>query len=202
MAEKAEKKAEDRPAAAPAGAAPAEKKAGIGALIKSTPAMLVLVMVLEAGILLAAFKVLGGGPQNAHADIPLAGDAQGGGGHGDKKTDGGKAENKHAELSVLSFKAPNKLTGRTFLYDVSIFAVVKAENKDKVKQALADREATIQDKVRTIIAQSDPEKLGGGSEPGLETLRRQVKTQLDEILGDGLIEEIVVPRCIPYRAEF
>lgn len=201
MAEKAEKKAEERPAAAPAGGAPAEKKGGIGALLKSTPAMLALVMVLEAGILLAAFKMLGGGAKNAHADIPLAGEVQGGG-HGDKKPDGGKADNKYAELSVLAFKAPNKLTGRTFLYDVSIFAVVKGDNKDKVKQAITDREATIQDKVRTIIAQSDPEKLGGGSEPGLETLRRQVKTQLDEILGEGLIEEIVVPRCIPYRAEF
>ena len=41
-------------------------------------------------------------------------------------------------------------------------------------------DALIQDRVRTIIAESDPDKLGGGSEPGLETLRRQVKYQLDE----------------------
>lgn len=202
MAEKAEKKPEDKAAApAPAGHAADGKKAGLGALFKSTPGLLAIVMVFEAGILMAAFKVLGGGPKSVHADVALAGDSQGGG-HGDKKGDGAKGDSKHAELSVLSFKAPNKLTGRTFLYDVSIFVVIKADLKDKVKQAIADREATIQDKVRTIIAQSDPEKLGGGSEPGLETLRRQVKTQLDEILGEGLIEEVVIPRCIPYRAEF
>jgi flagellar basal body-associated protein FliL len=60
----------------------------------------------------------------------------------------------------------------------------------------------IQDRVRTIMAQSDPEKLGGGSEPGLETLRRQVKYQLDEIIGEGMIEEVLVPRCIPFRTDY
>ena len=59
----------------------------------------------------------------------------------------------------------------------------------------------IKDRVRTIIAQSDPEKLGGGSEPGLETLRRQVKYQLDEIIGDGMVDDVVVPKCIPFRAD-
>ena len=49
------------------------------------------------------------------------------------------------------------------------------------RQGIKDREALIQDRIRTIIAQSDPEKLGGGSEPGLETLRRQVKYQLDDV---------------------
>jgi len=57
-------------------------------------------------------------------------------------------------------------------------------------------------RIRTIIAQSDTEKLGGGSEPGLETLRRQVKYQLDEIIGEGMVEEVLVPRCIPFRAEY
>ena len=60
----------------------------------------------------------------------------------------------------------------------------------------------IKDRIRTIIAQSDPEKLGGGSEPGLETLRRQVKYQLDEIVGEGVIDEVVVPKCIPFPVNF
>ena len=60
----------------------------------------------------------------------------------------------------------------------------------------------IKDRVRTIIAQNDPEKLGGGSEPGLETLRRQVKHQLDGIIGEGLIDEVLIPKCIPIRSDF
>ena len=71
-----------------------------------------------------------------------------------------------------------------------------------LKQKIADNQALITDRVRTIMAQSDPEKLGGGSEPGLETLRRQVKHQLDDVIGDGLVEEVLIPRCIPFRTDF
>ena len=67
--------------------------------------------------------------------------------------------------------------------------VVKAEQEQRVKDIFKDKKALIEDRIRTIIAESDPEKLGGGAEPGLETLRRQVKYQLDEIVGDGVIDE-------------
>jgi flagellar basal body-associated protein FliL len=100
------------------------------------------------------------------------------------------------------FALPNKQSGRMFIYDVSIFAVVKTASADEVKQIIADRDALIKDRVRTIIAESDPDKLGGGSEPGLETLRRQIKFQLDEIVGDGMIDEVLVPRCMPFRTDY
>ena len=103
---------------------------------------------------------------------------------------------------VVEFRAPNKIGGKTFLYDVSIYAVCRQKNKAKIETAFKERGALIKDRVRTIIAQSDPEKLGGGSEPGLETLRRQVKYQLDEIVGEGIIEEVLIPRCIPFRTDF
>ena len=81
-------------------------------------------------------------------------------------------------------------------------AVCKSEYEKQMKEALKEREGLIKDRVRTIIAQSDPEKLVGGSEPGLETLRRQVKYQLDTIIGEGMIEEVLVPKCIPIRTDF
>ena len=71
-----------------------------------------------------------------------------------------------------------------------------------MKDTIEARKALITDRIRTIIAQTDPEKLGGGSEPGLETLRRQVKYQLDHIVGEGLIDEVLVPRCIPFRTDY
>jgi flagellar basal body-associated protein FliL len=101
----------------------------------------------------------------------------------------------------VEFRAPNKVSGKTFIYDVSIFAVTKGENEAKLRTVLKDREATVKDRIRTIIAQSDPEKLGGGSEPGLETLRRQIKHQLDDLAGDEIVDEILIPRCIPFRVD-
>jgi flagellar basal body-associated protein FliL len=85
---------------------------------------------------------------------------------------------------------------------MSIYVVAKAENEQKVTDAFKDGKALIEDRIRTIIAESDPEKLGGGSEPGLETLRRQVKYQLDRVVGEGLIDEVLVPRCIPFRTDY
>ncbi len=123
--------------------------------------------------------------------------------HGDGHAAGGKVDKKkRIELPVVDFRAPNKQGGRMFLYDVTIIIQIRAEAEEKTKAILTDRAGLIKDRVRTIIAQSDPEKLGGGSEPGLETLRRQIKYQLDEIVGEGIIDEVLVPRCIPFPVNF
>lgn len=180
--------------------APEEKKSssgGGGGLLRSTPMLLGVVMLVEAMVLFAGFKMFSGphAAQAADATSEEGGhDAHGGPIKAEKK--------KVVELNVLEFKAPNKQSGRLFLYDVSVFVTVKTEFKERVEAAFKDREATIKDRARTIISQCDPEKLGGGSEPGLETLRRQMKHQLDEIIGDGMIEEVLIPRCIPYRQDF
>ena len=173
-------------------------------MLTKTPVLLGGVMLLEAAVLFAGFKFLGGAPAPA-AGAELAHDAAHAG--DDSRGAAGKSpaaldKKSFVEIEVLSFRAPNKQSGRTFLYDVSIYVVAKADKEELVKKTFESRKALITDRVRTIIAQSDPEKLGGGSEPGLETLRRQVKYQLDEIVGEGVIEEVLVPRCIPFRTDY
>ena len=209
MSDKAEKKPE---AAAPAAGEKKDAKKA-GGLLAQTPVLLGIVMVLEAVILFAGFKFLGGGPKPANA-VDFAQDDSGhgdhdGGGHGDGGHGEGGGANKKAsdkdrlvELNVVDIKAPNTQNGRRFIYDMSVYASVKGEFEAKVKERIKDRDALIKDRMRTIIGQIDPEKLGGGSEPGLETLRRQIKTQLEIIIGDGMIDEVLVPRCIPFRADF
>ncbi len=198
MSDKAEKKHDSAPAA-PAGGA-GEKKAKGGGLLTKLPVLLGGAMVLEAAVLFAGFKFLGGGGPKAVSAVELATTEKGDGKGPASATDADK--NKSVEILVIDFRSPNKISGRTYLYDVRIVVSTKAEFGDKVKSIIADREALITDRIRTIIAQSDPEKLGGGSEPGLETLRRQVKYQLDEIVGEGLITEVLVPKCIPFRTDF
>lgn len=199
MAEEAKKKPEAAPAAEKKEAAPAPSGGG---LLSKTPVLLGGAMVLEAVVLFAGFKFLGGGPKASQAvELAAASQAAEKGGEGAKPAAAGDKKSP-VEIPVVDFRAPNKQTGRTFLYDVSIYVVTKQENSDLVKDLITSHSELIQDRVRTIIAQSDPDKLGGGSEPGLETLRRQIKYQLDQIVGDGLIDEVLIPRCIPYRADF
>lgn len=190
----------DRKPESAASAPPSEKKGppthgNNGGLLNKTPVLLGGVMLLEAAVLFAGFKFLGSGVQPAQAELVVAET-----GHGQGAATGEKP--KWAEVPVVDLRAPNKRSGRTFIYDVSIFLVSKGEFEEKAKKTIKEREALIKDRIRTIIADSDPEKLGGGIEPGLETLRRQVKHQLDEILGEGMIEEVLVPRCIPFRTDF
>jgi len=179
-------------------------------LLGKMPILLGAVMVLEAVVLFAGFKFLGGGPKAVVAVelAPEKTEGHGGGhddGHGGHDASKGAKpieKGKQVEMSVVEFKAPNTLNGRRYIYDVSIWIGVKSENEAKVRESIKERENSIKDRVRTIIAQMDPEKLGGGSEPELNTLRRQIKVQLENIIGDDMIAEVLVPRCTPYRADF
>ncbi|MGA2440851.1 MAG: hypothetical protein ABSH08_07820 [Tepidisphaeraceae bacterium] len=193
----ADKKASAKPEAAPAAVPAAASKVGF---LTKTPVLLGGVMLVEAVVLLVGFKFITGGPKNANAaDLTTQ----------LKKADGAEGEKSASldttgtvELPLLESRFPNKRSGKTFLYDVKIYLSVKKESADKVKSIIGEHDALIQDRVRTIIAESDPDKLGGGAEPGLETLRRQVKYQLDEIVGDGLIDDVLIPQCIPFPADY
>jgi flagellar basal body-associated protein FliL len=205
MAEKIYRRPEPSAVAAKQPSTKAPKPAawdGAARLFAKPPVLVVSVMMIEAAVLLAAFKMIGwSGPataQGASLFDPYR----------DSRADGGQSlsptsvtPGERVEVQVVQFKAPNKRSGRTFLYDVGIYVVTSSEHEAHVQETLKANEALIQDRVRTIIAQSDPEKLGGGTEPGLETFRRQVKYQLDEITGDGVIIEVLVPRCLPIRAD-
>jgi flagellar basal body-associated protein FliL len=210
-AKKPEKKAE-APAAPAAGHDKKDAKDKGGGLLAKMPVLLGGAMIIEAVVLFAGFKFLGSGAHPAAAAptelvTTEKGEAHSEGGEGGESKPAHKG--KTVEVDILfpdpkvpgSFKAPNKLTGRTYLYDVKIKAIVKTEFEERVKDSLSSNEGLIKDRVRTIIAQSDPEKLGGAKEPGLETLRRQVKHQLDDIIGEGMIDEVIVPSCIGFRAD-
>ncbi|MGD0389130.1 MAG: hypothetical protein ABSC42_09265 [Tepidisphaeraceae bacterium] len=207
MAEKAEKKSEappaaDKKASAKPEAAPAAAPAGASkvAFLTKTPVLLGGVMLVEAVVLLGGFKFINGGAKNANAADLTTPVKRADGAEGDKSAS--LDTSGSVELQLLESRFPNKRNGKTFLYDVKIYLSVKKESADKVKSVIGEHDALIQDRVRTIIAESDPDKLGGGAEPGLETLRRQVKYQLDEIVGDGLIDDVLIPQCIPFPADY
>ena len=195
------------------------KKGGIMGLLTKLPVLIGGVMVIEAAVLLVGVKMMGGGgPASAGAaevaldehgnPLPAEEGHGGGGGGGEHGEGGGHAAEAHgdpndlAEVSVDSFRAPNRQNGRTYLYDVEIGVRVKNGVKEQVEAKLKNSKSLVRDRMNRIIAGIDPQKLNGAVEPGLETLRRQVKYQLDLIVGEGMIDEVLVPRCIPYRTDY
>src|SRR5438270_244318 len=135
-----EKKDSEDKGAAPSHAQEEKKSAsggsGSGGLLKSTPMLLGVVMLVEAMVLFAGFKMFSGSPHSAQAS-DVAGDEEGSG-HGESPHGGVvKGEKrKVVEMQVLEFKAPNKQSGRLFLYDVSVYVTVKTEFKERVESAL------------------------------------------------------------------
>lgn len=201
MSEQAEKKDEN--------GEKTPKKGGIGALLTKLPVLLGGVMIIEAFVLFAGFKMISGSPAPASgADIELSAHDQASSEHGTEEKDAHgnpikKIDPKSSvEVEVLTLKASNRQSGRTFFYDVQIKIITRQANEEKVKSIIAAKSGLIQDRIRTIIAQSEPAKLQGETEPGLETLKRQVKYQLDEIIGEGYVDEVLVPRCVPFRTDF
>jgi len=198
MAEKAEKKPSAPADPAAHGDAKAKPAGGKGGIFTKLPVLLGGVMVIEAAVLFAGFKLLGAKSQPAAGATLTTGEgAEGAAGEG-----GAAKKGKTVEIPVGDYKTLNRASGHTYLYDISIFVVTKTEKEQLVTDLFKEDKALIEDRIRTIIAESDPEKLGGVSEPGLETLRRQVKYQLDRIVGEGNIEEVLVPRCIPFRTDY
>jgi flagellar basal body-associated protein FliL len=71
-------------------------------------------------------------------------------------------------------------------------------HKDTCKGLIDARKATIRDRLDTLLRNADPKYL---NEPGLETLRRQIKFELDKVFKDEkLVDEILITKFLKSRA--
>ncbi len=175
--------ASEKAAAAPAAPAAEEKaapskKGGMKMIIAA-----VAVVLLEAGTVAVTVK-MSAGPKNVMAGPPA--------------TTTTAAAEKDVEVKLIADKLPNSQSGRLWMYDMQIVAKVSEKKKEKVTALLTERESEIRDRIRTIVASSDPKRL---AEPGLETLRRQIAYQLEQDIGKELVKEVLIPKCTPIRAE-
>jgi len=168
-----------KPAEPAAAEKPAEKKGTLKVIIIAAA-----VLLLEGGTI-GATMMLNKGPRPASAEIPTTAPAA--------------PVEKDVEVLLVKAKLPNNQSGHLFLYDLQVVAKVSEKNKEKLADLMTDRAAAVQDRIRTILASSDPKSL---SEPGLETLRRQIGYQLEQDLGKDLIKELLIPTCTPFRSEF
>jgi flagellar basal body-associated protein FliL len=176
----------------------------VGAKKKQTLMMLgilLFVMAVEGGGIYFAVKFFGGGPQTAAAEGLAAPVASGGhgGGHG-SEGEAATSVTTDAELQVAKLKAPNMKSGRLFLYDIEVYAKTKKEKADTLKKMLEGYKATIEDRLSRVVRSAEPQDL---QEDGLETIRRQVKHELGQIVGDEkMVEEILIPKCTPFKVDY
>jgi flagellar basal body-associated protein FliL len=175
--------ANEKPAAAPAAPKAEEKdvprrKGGMKMMVAAA-----LVVLLEVGTVVVTVK-MSSGPNPAMAVPPATATAA--------------AVEKDAEVKLVEAKLYNSQSGKLWLYDMQVVAKVSEKNKEKVTGLFAEHESEIRDRIRTIVASSDPKSL---AEPGLETIRRQIAYQIEQDIGKELVKEVLIPKCTPIRAE-
>lgn len=151
----------------------------------------------------------GHGPADAHETSNPA-PATGGhdAGHGSaKKDDHGAASHgatsgavmeamadAYAEVKLAECKTFNKETGKLVLFHIRVSVLVKAMDAERTRKTVEARQARIDDRVNTIIRSAEPRHL---NEPGLETLKRRLKFELDRIFGDPrLVHEVLIPYLV------
>ena len=148
-------------------------------------AILFGVMALEGGGIFVAMKLFGSDP------APVVGAEV------SETQQPGAAER---EVLLARLRPSNMRTGKLFLWDMEVYGVVEQSRIEKVKNLLENREATIHDRLAKLVRSADPRQL---EEPGLETLRRQIKHEMEQIVGqEGFFKEVLIPKCTPFRADY
>lgn len=104
------------------------------------------------------------------------------------------------EFDVANLRVLNRNGPRAMLYNVRIVITVHYSKKDKIEEFLNSRKSTIEDSISQVLRSAEEKYM---AEPGLETLRRQLRYELNTLLKDDtLIEQVLIPEFTPLPTGF
>ncbi len=166
------------PAAAPEVDAPApSRKPKLG-----TIGLVGGIMVVEGMAIFMGMKMLGSNPD------PTVGMERG-------LTPTTRPWEESQEISVAKVRVLNSNGPKAMLYNVKVVTRVHHSNQARVQEFIEGRKSTVEDAISRVIRSAEERHLG---EPGLETLKRQIRHELGGLLGDdNLIEQVLIPECMP-----
>ena len=106
------------------------------------------------------------------------------------------------ELQLISdFRVDNYVQGPNKRIMVTLDVVVTYEKDEegtakqtKLEELIEQHQGKIKDKVRSRIAEAAVTDL---KDPKLEVIKRVIKSDIEKIIGSGLIEDILLPQCSP-----
>ena len=138
------------------------------------------VMIIEGLAIFFAMKTFGGQPHKLEAEemVPTS-----------------KPASEFLELEVANVRVPHVTGSRTTLYAMRVVALVKHDELEEVKSTFEAKKWTVTDTVSRVIRQAAESEI---SEPRLETLRRKMKFELNELCGaEHAIEQVLIHECMP-----
>ncbi|MCC7293912.1 MAG: hypothetical protein IT449_17775 [Phycisphaerales bacterium] len=103
-------------------------------------------------------------------------------------------DSQFAECVVADCRPTNVLTGKLVYYNVKVSILVDRQKLPGVQKMVEQNKSRLEDAVNTVVRSAEPKIL---NEPTLQTVKRQLKAELDRILGDDkIISEVLVPQLI------
>lgn len=166
----------------------AKQKTGGKKLPLKTILVLVAVLLVE-GLAVSALFWFAGKPADVRADGSAMEQAA--------------LREEPVEVLVVEDRFQNTRTGRTYLYSTEVYIVLANKHQDRVTADLESMKAQVHSDIATIFRRAEPAHL---LEPELATLRRQIRATLDKHLGfdeegNPIVQEVLIPKCIPFRAD-
>ncbi|MFG0243915.1 MAG: hypothetical protein ACF8R9_14095 [Phycisphaerales bacterium JB054] len=106
-------------------------------------------------------------------------------------------EEKTVELPLAEGRFQNLASGQAWTWNIESVLQVKKKNEEKVSAELERRRSEITEGVSLIIRRSAHAHL---TEPGLETLHRQISAYIESVFGfdpegEPLVERVLLPKC-------
>jgi hypothetical protein len=137
-------------------------------------------------------RALSGGPASAHGEETPSHSAGSGGEHGT----GGSAGpvDEFGEVAIADCKPSNVFAGKLITCHIRVSALVKAADLAKAQALVQARQARLDDRVNAVIRSAELKQL---EEPGLDSIKRRLKHELDVIFGDDqLVQQVLIPQLL------
>jgi flagellar basal body-associated protein FliL len=151
-------------------------------------AMLILLSVmLMEGAVVSVFFVMKGGPKPAEGSDPIA------------ETEKSVNNNCAEVMLVQDFQVDNYMAGRSrMIVTLEVAAKVESKNKEKLDLSVSEHSKEILNAVRVLVSSAQPDQI---KDPKLEVIKRKIKNGVEEIVGEGMIKEILMPIWQTYVAD-
>ncbi len=149
--------------------------------------LVILGILLLEGATIGIVMVVRGGPKPAEATDPIGASEQ-------------NIEKEMAEVSIAKdFTVDNYVAGRSrIIVTLEVTAKVQKANLDNLQARVTEHETEIRDTIRSLISSSQPDQL---QDPKLQVIKRDILVGIEKIVGEGLIEKILVPNWQSFRQE-
>jgi len=111
---------------------------------------------------------------------------------------------RQVELELVKERFQNRSTGRVWLWETEIVLKVREKNLPRVESIIERRRAEIREGISKIIGSAMDRQL---SEPGRQTMDRQITAYLNDVFGttgegEPRIDDVLLPTLQGHPADF